>query len=118
MHRRYALIRSVLVAFFYLVVALPLIAQHIEGIQMAELTRKLHLTDQQRKELAPVVEKRDREVAALKANTSLSKIQKLRKISEIQTNFRNNAAKILNPEQTKELDAIQAERRARLMGRS
>jgi Spy/CpxP family protein refolding chaperone len=41
-------------------------------------------------------------------------MQKLRKIGEIQTNFRNNAAKILNPEQTKKLEAMQAQRRAKL----
>jgi len=118
MNKPYALVRSALIAFLFVVFATPLIAQHIAGIQMAELTKKLHLTDQQQKELAPVVEQRDREAAALKANTSLSKIQKLRRLSEIQTNFRNNAAKTLNPEQVKKLDAIQTERRAKLMEHS
>ena len=118
MNKPYALIRYVLIAFSYLVFAAPLVAQQIERIQMAELTRELRLTDQQQKQLAPVVERRDRALAGLEANTSLSKIQKLRKLSEIQTSFRNNAAKILNPEQIKKFDAMQAERRARLMGHS
>jgi periplasmic protein CpxP/Spy len=114
MNKPYTLIRSLLIAFLFLVFATPLTAQRIATIQMAELTKKLQLTDQQQKQLAPIVEQRDREVAALKANTSLSKMQKLRKIGEIQTNFRNNAAKILNPEQTKKLEAMQAQRRAKL----
>jgi periplasmic protein CpxP/Spy len=114
MNKPYTLIRSFLIAFLFLVFATPLTAQRIATIQMAELTKKLQLTDQQQKQLAPIVEQRDREVAALKANTSLSKMQKLRKIGEIQTNFRNNSAKILNPEQTKKLEAMQAERRAKL----
>jgi Spy/CpxP family protein refolding chaperone len=118
MNKPYPLIRFVLIPFLFLLFATPLIARPIVGIQMAELTKKLHLTDQQQKELAPVVEQRDKEAAALKANTSLSKIQKLRRLSEIQRNFRNNAAKILNPEQIKKLDAIQAERRAELTGHS
>ena len=118
MNKPYTLIRSLLIAFLFLILATPLTAQRIATIQMAELTKKLQLTDQQQKQLAPVVEQRDRDAEALKANTSLSKMQKLRKISEIQTNFRNNAAKILNPEQIKELDAMQAERRAKLMGHS
>ena len=118
MNKHCILIRSVLIAFLFLVFATPLTAQRIAVIQMAELTKKLQLTDQQQKGLAPVVEQRDREVAALKANTSMGKLQKLRKIEEIQTNFRNNAAKILNPEQTKKLDAMQAERRAKLMEHS
>jgi periplasmic protein CpxP/Spy len=114
MNKPYTLIRSFLIAFLFLVFATPLTAQRIATIQMAELTKKLQLTDQQQKQLAPIVEQRDREVAVLKANTSLSKMQKLRKIGEIQTNFRNNSAKILNPEQTKKLEAMQAERRAKL----
>ena len=56
------------------------------------------------------------EAKALKADTSMGKLQKLRKVQEIQTNFRNQAAKVLNPDQVKKLDALQAERRAKLMG--
>ena len=118
MNKTCALIPSVLITCFCLVFATPLVAQPISGIQMAELTEKLHLTDQQQKELAPAVEQRDREIEALKANTSMSKIQKLRKLSEIQTNFRSSAAKVLSPEQTRKLDAMQAERRAKLTGHS
>jgi len=84
---------------------------------MMELTKKLQLTDQQQKQLAPIVKQRDQEAEALKANTSMGRMQKLRKINEIQTGFRNKAAKILNAEQVKKLDALQAERRAKLMGR-
>ena len=116
MNKPYELNRSVLVALLFAVFATPLVAQPIAPIQMAELTRELHLTGQQQKQLAPVVEQRDRQVEALKSNTSLSKIQKLRKLSEIQTNFRNGAARVLSPEQMNKLDALQAERSAKLMG--
>jgi hypothetical protein len=84
-------------------------------LQMAELSKKLELTDQQKKELTPIVEARDKEIKALKADTSLGKLQKLRKATEIQENFRNQAAKHLNPDQVKKLEALQAERRAKLM---
>ena len=50
------------------------------------------------------------------ANTSLGKLQKLRKVQEIQTNFRVQAGKVLTPEQTKKLEALQAERREKLLG--
>jgi hypothetical protein len=46
----------------------------------------------------------------------MGKLQKLRKATEIQENFRNQAAKVLNPDQTKKLEALQAERRAKLIG--
>ena len=82
---------------------------------MAELSKKLQLTEP-KKELTPVVEQRDKEIKALRADTSMGKLQKLRKAQEIQANFRNRAAKILNPEQVQKLDALQAERRAKLLG--
>jgi protein CpxP len=116
MNKLNTLTRSIVVALLMLGFAAPLFAQAITGLQMAELTKKLQLTDQQQKQLAPIVEQRDREAQALKANTSLSRIQKVRKISEVQTNFRNQAAKVLNPEQIKKFDALQAERRAKITG--
>lgn len=97
-------------------VGISALAQIGPELQMAELTKKLHLTDQQTKELTPIVEERDKQIKALKADTSMGKLQKLRKASEIQTSFRNHAAAHLNADQVKKLEALQAERRAKLMG--
>src|SRR6516225_247495 len=87
-----------------------------EGLQMKELTEKLQLNEQQQKALTPVVAQRDKALKALKADTSSSKLQKLRKLEAIQTNFKSQASKVLTPEQSKKLEALQAERRAKLMG--
>src|SRR5258708_11932547 len=83
----------------------------MEGLQMKELTEKLQLNEQQQKALTPIVAQRDKAVKALMGNTSLGKLQKLRKVQEIQTNFRAQAGKDLTPEQNKKIKAIQAERR-------
>ena len=83
---------------------------------MKELTEKLQLNEQQQKALTPVVAQRDKELKALKADTSSSKLQKLRKLEAIQTNFKSQASKVLTPEQSKKLEALQAERRAKLLG--
>jgi protein CpxP len=107
---------STLFAVLLFGIVLPVFAQVGAELQMAELTKKLELTDQQQKNLAPIVMQRDKQIKALKADTSTGKLQKLRKASELQENFRNQAAKILNPEQVKKLEALQAERRAKLMG--
>jgi periplasmic protein CpxP/Spy len=96
-------------------IVFPALAQIGPELQMAELSKKLGLTDQQKKELTPIVETRDKQIKALKADTSQGKLQKLRKATEIQENFRNQAAKHLNPDQVKKLEALQAERRAKLM---
>ncbi len=97
-------------------IAFPAFAQMGAELQIAELSQKLQLTDQQKKQLLPIVEERNKQAKALKADTSSGKLQKLRKASEIQENFRNQASKYLNPEQQKKLEALQAERRAKLMG--
>jgi protein CpxP len=97
-------------------IAFPAFAQKAAELQMIELSKKLQLTDQQQKQLTPIVEERDKQAKALKADTSMGKLQKLRKVSEIQENFRNQASKYLNPDQQKKLEALQAERRAKLLG--
>jgi hypothetical protein len=94
---------------------MTLAQQAIPKLQMAELTKKLQLTEQQQKQLAPMVAERDKKAEALAANKSMGKLKKLKAVEQLQTEFRNNAAKVLNPEQVKKLDALQAERRAKLM---
>ena len=51
---------SVLVATLLFAIVLPALAQIGPELQMAELSRKLQLTEQQKKELTPVVEQRDK----------------------------------------------------------
>jgi Spy/CpxP family protein refolding chaperone len=92
------------------------LGQVMEGLQMKELTEKLQLNEQQQKALTPIVAKRDKALKALKADTSSGKLQKLRKLEAIQANFKAQASKVLTPEQSKKLEALQAERRAKLMG--
>ncbi|MGA7129649.1 MAG: hypothetical protein WBZ19_25270, partial [Chthoniobacterales bacterium] len=92
------------------------IGQAMEGIQMKELTEKLQLNEQQQKAMTPIVAQRDQAIKALMANSSLGKLQKLRKVQAIQTNFKEQAGKVLTPEQSKKLEAMQAERREKLMG--
>jgi Spy/CpxP family protein refolding chaperone len=105
-----------LIASLVLCVTATAIGQGVEGLQLTELTKKLQLTEQQQKAMAPIIAKRDEQAKALKANTSMGKLQKLRKLEEIQTNFRTQSAKVLTPEQNKKLETLQAERRSKLMG--
>ena len=82
----------VLAALFFCILS-PAFAQVGPELQMAELSKKLQLTDAQKKQLAPIVEQRDREAKALKADTSMGKLQKLRKVQEIQTIFETRRLK-------------------------
>ena len=115
--KRYKLFRFFVVFVGLLFgIVFPVLAQMGPELQMAELSKKLQLTDQQKKDLTPIVGQRDKQITVLKADTSMGKLQKLREATEIQENFRNQAAKVLNPDQTKKLEALQAERRAKLIG--
>jgi Spy/CpxP family protein refolding chaperone len=90
--------------------------QVMEGLQVKELTEKLQLNEQQQKAITPIVAQRDKALKALKADISTGKLQKLRKLEAIQANFKASASKVLTPEQSKKLEALQAERREKLTG--
>lgn len=92
------------------------IGQVMEGLQVKELTEKLQLNEKQQQAMTPIVAQRDKALKALKADTSAGKLQKLRKLEAIQANFKASASKVLTPEQSKKLEALQAERREKLMG--
>ena len=94
--------------------AISLAQQAMPKLQMAELTKKLQLTEQQQKQIAPLVAERDKKAEALEADKSMGKLQKLKQAMQLQTDFRNGVAKYLNADQVKKLDALQAERRAKL----
>jgi len=105
-----------LTAGLLLAFVLPVFAQFGVALTLGELTKELHLTDQQKKELAPIVEQRDKKIEALKADTSATKLQKLRKAKEIQSNFTSEVSKHLSADQVKKLEAIQAARREKILG--
>src|SRR5258708_16940924 len=79
-------------------------------------TEQIQINEHQKKALTPFGAQRYKAVKTLMANTSLDKLQKLRKVQEIQTNFRAQAGKVLTPEQTKKLEALQAGPREKLLG--
>jgi hypothetical protein len=102
-------------AIFFFASSAISFGQTVAKLQMAELTKKLQLTDQQQKQIAPLVVQRDKKVDALEANKSIGKLQKLKAAVQIQKDFRNDSAKYLNADQVKKLEALQEERREKLM---
>ncbi|MBV9671350.1 MAG: hypothetical protein JO076_00800 [Verrucomicrobia bacterium] len=90
------------------------IAQSSSGEQMRNLTQKLQLTEKQKVQMAPLVEHQFKEMKSLKDDTSMGKLQKLRRARELQANFHSQASKVLSPEQMKKLEQMQAERRGEL----
>lgn len=108
------ILRCLACAILCLSVSALSLAQTVPKLQMAELTKKLQLTDQQQKQIAPLVAQRDKKGEALEADKSMGKLQKLKQAVQLQKDFKNDAAKYLNADQVKKLEALQEERRAKL----
>jgi Spy/CpxP family protein refolding chaperone len=70
--------------------------RHIE-----RMSEKLNLTEQQQKDITPIIESEMREVRALTSNESLTKEQKWEKINAIHKTTKERLSKILTPEQQK-----------------
>jgi hypothetical protein len=108
---------AIFVIVFLSASAISLAQQAIPKLQIAELTKKLQLTEQQQKQIAPLVAERDKKAEALEADKSMGKLQKLKQAMQLQTDFRNGAAKYLNDNQVKKHNAIQEELRTKLAKR-
>jgi Spy/CpxP family protein refolding chaperone len=70
--------------------------RHIE-----RMSEKLKLTEQQKKDITPIIESEMREMRALTNNKSLTKEQKWEKINAIHQTTKERLSKILTPEQMK-----------------
>ncbi len=70
------------------------LAQSSPEAQMREMSSRLQLTEKQKVQMAPLVGKQFRDFKALKENTSMGKLQKLRRVKEVQTNFHNEASRV------------------------
>ena len=70
--------------------------RHIE-----RMSEKLNLTEQQKKDITPIIESEMKEVRAVTSNESLTKEQKWEKINAIHQTTKERLSKILTPEQQK-----------------
>jgi len=70
--------------------------RHIE-----RMSEKLNLTEQQKKDITPIIESEMKDVRAVMSNESLTKEQKLEKINAIHQATKEQLSKILTPEQLK-----------------
>jgi hypothetical protein len=103
------------VAFLFAGLTVSTLAADVPTLGLAELTSKLKLTDQQQKQIAPVVAERDKKVEAIKGDKSLSKVQKLKQGLAAQNDFKTGVEKYLTGDQVKTFDSMMSERRSKLM---
>ncbi|MBV8587287.1 MAG: hypothetical protein JO308_13440 [Verrucomicrobia bacterium] len=103
------------VAFLFAGLIANTLAADVPTLGLAELTSKLKLTDQQQKQIAPLVTERDKKVEAIKSDKSLSNAQKLKQGLAAQNYFKSGVEKYLTGDQTKTFDSLISSRRSKLM---
>jgi Spy/CpxP family protein refolding chaperone len=69
--------------------------------RLAELTKKLTLTEEQQKSIKPILEKQDKEMKAIHDNNSLAPAQRREKMVKLMQTTNQEINKILTPEQQK-----------------
>ena len=69
--------------------------------RVEELNKELSLTEQQKKEVTPILENEMKDLMPIMTNKSLTKEQKLEKINVIRQATKEQLSKILTPEQLK-----------------
>ncbi len=83
--------------------------------QLERLSQRLHLTDEQKAKIKPILEDQHKQMMALRQDTSLSREDRFAKFQQIRKESSDKIRSILNPDQQKEWDQMQQmrERRAR-----
>jgi hypothetical protein len=102
-------------AFLFTGLTVSTLAADVPTLGLAELTSKLKLTDQQQKQIAPLVTERDQKVEAIKNDKSLGRAQKLKQGLAAQNDFKTGVEKYLTGDQVKTFDGLINARRSKLM---
>ncbi|HWB85999.1 MAG TPA: hypothetical protein VG675_17785 [Bryobacteraceae bacterium] len=82
-------------------------AQNAHGMQKFEqMAKQLNLSPQQKAELVPILEAEAPELEAIKADSSLSEVQKLQKLKAVHDQTKPQVEAILTPQQYQKLQDI------------
>ena len=81
--------------------------------QLARMTKQLHLTDAQQAKIKPILEKQQKEMMALRQDTSMSREDRFAKFREIHKETFAKIHPILTSEQQKQMEQMQQMRRQR-----
>jgi len=79
------------------------------GQRMAELSERLNLTDEQKDAIRPVIEKEIKDIQALRADSAISKEEKIEKMKAVRQATQEEIKKVLTPEQQGKLTEAKAE---------
>jgi Spy/CpxP family protein refolding chaperone len=86
--------------------------------KLQQIAERLQLTDEQKAEIAPILEQEWADLKALREDTSLRRMQRARRAKEITDTASKQIRAILTPEQQPEYDALRAEMRDKLKAKA
>jgi hypothetical protein len=101
----------------YQIIKTPQMAGDPVTDKLNQLSLELGLTAQQKQQIVPFVKEEIPKLEALKANTKLSKEQKVEQLRAIGKSIDEKISPLLNPEQQAKYKAMQEERRRKLIER-
>ena len=83
--------------------------------RLIALAKELHVTRKQAKQLLPIMKEQEPQLQAIRNDPSLSRVQKLHRLHEVQDASDPQVKAILTPAQFQQLQVIRQQRRAKLM---
>jgi Spy/CpxP family protein refolding chaperone len=91
----------------------PRAADHPRNACLNNLSKELNLTDDQKAKIKPILGNEAAQMKALREDTSLSREDRRAKFSDIQKKASDDIKAVLNPDQQKKYDDMQARMRER-----
>ena len=107
MKKPFALLTSSFCLFAFLIVAPTAPAQTTDpAAKLQALSQQLKLTPEQKVQMLPVLKKEGPKIEAIKKDTSLPPMQKMKQLRAIHSETAPRMQKILSPEQYQQLQTI------------
>src|SRR5262245_30866930 len=99
----------------YEIVAAPQVAVNPLTDLANQFSLGLGLTEEQKKQIVPILEQEVQQLAALKKNTSLTGVQKVEELRKLGVSFDEKIKPLLNPEQQQKFQAMREQMRRRII---
>ena len=99
----------------YEIIPAPQIAANPLTALSNQFSIELGLTEQQRREIVPVLQQEMKQLGGLKTDTKLSGLQKMEELKKLSVSFDEKISPLLNPDQQKKFKAMREQMRLRML---
>ena len=99
----------------YEIIPAPQIAANPLTALSNQFSTELGLTEQQRREIVPVLQQEMKQLGGLKTDAKLSGLQKIEELRKLSVSFDEKISPLLNPDQQKKFKAMREQMRLRML---